>query len=1388
MTDMPRTNKMRTDRPHVGVYGHHRVPIVLVAIDAKIRSLATSPNERIFPRYAINKHGYIGCNLIVRPCGRTIRLQCAVGSVGYPYHHVCCSENTVHPSPSEQNADYTVIEVETTKQNDEMDMLKPLEQMETVASENQVEDINLEDCAKDEKVKNPEQVQTIPVVDTDAKDLVKGTLSLAADTENISSSSTSIPSVPQSDAVENSSDALPVASFSEAGQSESDCDIGGAVEVDPMSEPSFIKPPARLVGHHTENISVQHSERKATSQEQEENVSKTPEAEKEKQKLPISSSEHTEKKKADQKEATGVDLVAPGGTKDIPTFDEWKKQVMEVEKEKSQSMHPSSNGGQHAVKVQKNRNNYASVECGAKILSANPEAKSTSAILIENMDLYMLNPCSTKIWFVIELCEPIQVKQLDIANYELFSSTPKDFLVSISDRYPTNKWVKLGTFHARDERNVQSFPLDEQMYAKYVKERLSGRAHSQADKRSKVLLLKGEGNPVGAKTLPPPVCYPPSSPLAYLSRWVNAPNLLLTLLRSRSISPVRIYCACAKSHKVCDFVTFGVCAVDRTGEILLLRMRRTKQEEDGVGELRRLDLSRRVELISHFGSEHFCPLSLIRVFGTSMVEEYEEIVDSQYSSERPELYDEDEDAILSMVNNLAANMLGANTEEKSSEGKEQNGSKAENLTSEIVNIDKSKPSEETPTQITPETESLTAPSALVIELEATKESPIVQLVQEEEEEQLGQSTVTLLESDEQEEEKTSWYEYETQIYCSELATICCISSFSEYIYRWCSAIVAIHRQRSKTSESKRKEDSDEHTYQPMASPSTVDASFGKTVSDPSESKMTGSIDFILVNTGDIFSSNILDNNVESIVLEPSQAQTISPSVLLHITSSDTSVLPTPVLETTKAEISSASKSLSSEALQVQLTDVKTSEVSAQVVTPTASLENINIYETVEQNIKDHVDNVNITTTETIVSQEATTVPVDNDVEEPQKPVVTQTIDSQTTADRKEEETVDDSVTGALQRSTTDFYAELQNSTDLGYTNGNQVHGSNQKESVFMRLNNRIKSLEVNMSLSSRYLEELSQRYRKQMEEMQRAFNKTILKLQNTSKIAEEQDQRQTESIQLLQAQLLNMSQLVSNLSASIVELKREVSDRQSYLVISLVLCVILGIITCFQRCRSSSHFSEDDLSNIPKSNNYPSPKRCFSSYDDMNLKRRTTFPLIRSQSFQLSSKEVDPDDLYIVEPLKFSPEKKQKKRCKYKSEKIETLKPIDPLKVLPNGDLKTKKPFPNERDFANIGEVYHSSYKGPPSEGSSETSSQSEESYFCGIGACTSLCNGTLQKTKTEKRAIKRRRSKLQDQGKFIKSLIQTKSGSMPSLHDIIKTNKDLTVGTFGVTTVSGRV
>ncbi|KAM6396622.1 SUN domain-containing ossification factor isoform 2-T2 [Pluvialis apricaria] len=1173
------------------------------------------------------------------------------------------------------------------------------------STEELLDDVTKSDQTTEISEASQPEVETPPLVD-----LNEASSSIVASTENISSSPTSeIPPVSQPDAIENSRADIPVVSSSEAEQSEPDCDIGGTLEADPQSEPSsFVSPPESLAGQHIENISTSHGKGKKTKSEFESKVSAAEKGADE-QKSALNASENLKREK-DYKKPGEIDptsVITPKDPGDIPTFDEWKKKVMEVEKEKSQSMHPSAVGGQHSTKkVQKNRNNYASVECGAKILAANPEAKSTSAILMENMDLYMLNPCSTKIWFVIELCEPVQVKQLDIANHELFSSTPKDFLVSISDRYPTNKWIKLGTFHARDERNVQSFPLDEQMYAKYVK-----------------MFIK------------------------YI----------------------------------------------------------------------------KVELISHFGSEHFCPLSLIRVFGTSMVEEYEEIADSQYQSERQELFDEDYDylldyntgeekssknllgsatnAILSMVN-IAANMLGAKTEESSEA--EGNKSVSENVTSA--------PATSTAAPRLPEPTPVPSPELVTTDIpqidkeqvivDLTKESPIVQLVQEYEED-TSQSTVTLLPSDDQEEEASAWFELETEKYCYDMATACCISTFSEYLFKWCSVAVAMHRQRSKT-EGKQGQDYSADVQQPQAD---LTASIHTSIDEPLPEQLDSKVErpsgsTVAVDFSSAVHEEISNETTDLIELEPSHPQTVSQSLLLEVTS-EVKLLPTTdmALQPAKGDAGQVAPRVTP---QVDIAEISTETEKAESSTaeenPVAS-ETIVATEVREMSTRETIATPVISKpSETVLQPEYTVGTLASDAEEGkestpevQKPVLPP-IESSVSAETKDDDQATEEalmaipVSGGPQRTATDFYAELQNSTDLGYANGNLVHGSNQKESVFMRLNNRIKALEVNMSLSSRYLEELSQRYRKQMEEMQKAFNKTIIKLQNTSRIAEEQDQRQTEAIQLLQAQLTNMTQLVSNLSTTVAELKREVSDRQTYLVISLVLCVILGLVLCVQRCRSTSQFCEDYLSKIPKSNHYPSPKRCFSSYDDMNLKRRTSLPLVRSQSFQLAGKEVDPEDLYIVEPLKFSPEKK-KKRCKYKSEKIETIKPTtEPLHPIANGEIKGRKPFTNQRDFSNIGEVYHSSYKGPPSEGSSETSSQSEESYFCGISACTSLCNGQTQKTKTEKRAIKRRRSKVSDQGKLIKTLIQTKSGSMPSLHDIIKGNKDITVGTLGVTAVSGHI
>lgn len=112
--------------------------------------------------------------------------------------------------------------------------------------------------------------------------------------------------------------------------------------------------------------------------------------------------------------------------------------------------------------------NYASAEC-AKVVETNPEAKKSFFIISESNDEYMLNPCKAKIWFVIELCEKIQATHIEMANYELFSSTPKDFTVYFSDVYPTSDWKIVGRFTATDARSLQAFDLSQVGFGKYIR-------------------------------------------------------------------------------------------------------------------------------------------------------------------------------------------------------------------------------------------------------------------------------------------------------------------------------------------------------------------------------------------------------------------------------------------------------------------------------------------------------------------------------------------------------------------------------------------------------------------------------------------------------------------------------------------------------------------------------------------------------------------------------------------------------------------------------------------------------------------------------------------------------------------------------------------------------
>lgn len=113
--------------------------------------------------------------------------------------------------------------------------------------------------------------------------------------------------------------------------------------------------------------------------------------------------------------------------------------------------------------------NYASPDCGAKIVAANPEARGARNILVSIRDEYMLNTCTSRVWFIVELCEAIQAKKIELANFELFSSSPKDFSVYVSDRFPTRDWSPVGQFTAKDMKDIQSFALHPHFFGKFIK-------------------------------------------------------------------------------------------------------------------------------------------------------------------------------------------------------------------------------------------------------------------------------------------------------------------------------------------------------------------------------------------------------------------------------------------------------------------------------------------------------------------------------------------------------------------------------------------------------------------------------------------------------------------------------------------------------------------------------------------------------------------------------------------------------------------------------------------------------------------------------------------------------------------------------------------------------
>nr|XP_026490442.1 SUN domain-containing ossification factor isoform X1 [Vanessa tameamea] len=635
---------------------------------------------------------------------------------------------------------------------------------------------------------------------------------------------------------------------------------------------------------------------------------------------------------------------------DIPSFSEWaQKQLAEAEKKDTvlnHSSQPSHNHSNFSSKSTKLRSkNYASLACGAKVVAVNPEAGSASSILSPNRDEYMLNTCNSRIWFVVELCEAVQAQKIEIANFELFSSTPKDIAVYFSDRFPTRDWADVGQFTAQDMRDVQSFDLYPHLFGKFIK----------------------------------------------------------------------------------------------------------------------------VELLSHHGSEHYCPISLFKVYGTSEFEVLEK-ESSQHSSH----IDDDEDDEIIDVPDIPA----AETEPS----KNLFGSARDAVMSIMKKAAQALVKSEVPKNVSSErNDTLTdtmykkccSPSHIIVcdncsetlyndvyELLSCSSDKLTSLVRQVFlRDTLKCTSVCQTYGLDFKSTKTIEFGEERVAYINALFP-------PKYLAALCN-ILAIKEKKVVLNTSF-------ETEMNVTSNVTVDESPQKLNSET--------------------------HSDQDIKLVPIKNETTDDKINETAQSDDKTVVPEQKAESTPIELPKDEKKKSDtckEDLQIIL------EGKQSLVEPTdeppseeRQVEGNNENETKEIPSKTEVKNGREVVTEKPKD-------INNVGDEISDQVL---IDSENFMPELDQIAIDPIPTGN--------HATL---------NQNQAQATLQKESVFLRLSNRVKTLERNMSLSGQYLEELSRRYKKQVEEMQKSFEKTVVQMTEERRKSNEREQKYLDQMTQLQDQLVQMT-------------------------------------------------------------------------------------------------------------------------------------------------------------------------------------------------------------------------------------------------------------------------
>ncbi|KAH8926566.1 hypothetical protein BT69DRAFT_1347908 [Atractiella rhizophila] len=98
------------------------------------------------------------------------------------------------------------------------------------------------------------------------------------------------------------------------------------------------------------------------------------------------------------------------------------------------------------------RPNYASLDCGASVLSSSRGSRSVGSILSNSPDRYMNAPCAAKEkWVVLELCQEIELDIILVGNLEVAEE--------IEGRGEFGRWKEVGILKALNIRGLQAFKL-----------------------------------------------------------------------------------------------------------------------------------------------------------------------------------------------------------------------------------------------------------------------------------------------------------------------------------------------------------------------------------------------------------------------------------------------------------------------------------------------------------------------------------------------------------------------------------------------------------------------------------------------------------------------------------------------------------------------------------------------------------------------------------------------------------------------------------------------------------------------------------------------------------------------------------------------------------------